>query len=69
MSEWRYECPRCKGKYREWDKNGDTWKCPFCALEMGKFVGEHLVPLVPVGGNLDCEQKEGSDDGIDTPEE
>lgn len=37
MSEWRYECPRCGGKYREWNKRGDEWTCPFCSLPMGRW--------------------------------
>jgi len=36
MSEWRYECPNCGGKFYEWAPKKGTmgWACPFCGIDM-----------------------------------
>lgn len=37
MSEWRYECSRCYGKFREWNRTDGEVRCPWCSLKMGEF--------------------------------
>lgn len=38
MSEWRYECPQCLGKFHEWIMDHDDKdKCPFCGLIMFSY--------------------------------
>lgn len=42
MSEWRYECPKCHGKFHSWNvvkvEGGTEKECPFCGLTMGQYV-------------------------------
>jgi len=33
-ADFKYQCPKCSGKFNEKGCNGLSYYCPFCGLEM-----------------------------------